>query len=705
MNRHQIHWQRDSAEEPREFELAYLAALTQAGLKPLSRWEGTFDSRAEDWLHALGLKTRVVERSVQSGRRVRELLLSPAERCLDQYARCFDRAAVAPDPASVRLEGRLFGYPSCCTESYLARGYAANSLRRADQRILFHWACPQCRITPGLLPPYRRIFRRCRRTWRSAGALRPSPNSQTAALRRRSLALAASLGLLGAVPGLITTCAHAGDPHWLPLPTYDDPDGDFLASTEEVILGQDPANPDRDGNGQPDGPGLALAWSATIDTLTTKPSATEPYLVHHLAFGLENCQVCGAQENMGFITIVNPLENQSLDLPYLAKHFLDHGSFSYAGTVHAGRVNPPLLAAVLTSAGLAHFLAESPENDADNDGLRDWEEHVFLSDPANRDTDGNRILDGIDVMRALRAQLGALPRASSPETGPKDQPFVVEHPMDGVETCPRCGERVVMDLWDVINPLTHASVRLPSMALHYLEHGGPAWKGGQLLGGAGRVNPCRLRAVLTGQYDGHWLEVNSDTDGDLLADAEETALGKSVRAPDEDANQMLDGADLARSVAVEIAALPTAPGAAVYRLDFPLRGLERCDVCGTNANMGHLTVCNPVAGLSVDVHYLGLHYLEHGSFSFAGDVHGEGRSEIGRLLTALHRLLVVTASQTSVTLHWFGQAGRTYQVQTALVIPGPWSPGPTFTGTGSELIFTDADPAASPHRFYRVKVW
>jgi hypothetical protein len=211
--------------------------------------------------------------------------------------------------------------------------------------------------------------------------------------------------------------------------------------------------------------------------------------------------------------------------------------------------------------------------------------------------------------------------------------------------------------------------------------------------------------VLTGQYDGHWLEVNSDTDGDLLADAEETALGKSVRAPDEDANQMLDGADLARSVAVEIAALPTAPGAAVYRLDFPLRGLERCDVCGTNANMGHLTVCNPVAGLSVDVHYLGLHYLEHGSFSFAGDVHGEGRSEIGRLLTALHRLLVVTASQTSVTLHWFGQAGRTYQVQTALVIPGPWSPGPTFTGTGSELIFTDADPAASPHRFYRVKVW
>ena len=59
-----------------EFELAYLSLLTKEGLKPLSRWEKAFDSTTEESLRRLGLKTRVVERSVQSGRRLRELLFS-----------------------------------------------------------------------------------------------------------------------------------------------------------------------------------------------------------------------------------------------------------------------------------------------------------------------------------------------------------------------------------------------------------------------------------------------------------------------------------------------------------------------------------------------------------------------------------------------------------------------------------------------------
>jgi hypothetical protein len=175
------------------------------------------------------------------------------------------------------------------------------------------------------------------------------------------------------------------------------------------------------------------------------------------------------------------------------------------------------------------------------------------------------------------------------------------------------------------------------MALHYLKHGGCAWRGGQLMGGQGRVDPLQLKAVLTGQGGGHLLPVTPDADGDLLTDAEEQDLGTNPQVSDEDANQVADGIDLARKTAGEIAVLPTGPVIApVYRLDFPLRGLERCDICGTNVNMGHLTVCNPLAQLYAKVPYIELHYLEHGSFSFAGDVHGKDRADVRLLVDALH---------------------------------------------------------------------
>ena len=67
-------------------------------------------------------------------------------------------------------------------------------------------------------------------------------------------------------------------------------------------------------------------------------------------------------------------------------------------------------------------------------------------------------------------------------------------------------------------------------------------------------------------------------------------------------------------------------------MDFPMFGLERCDICGTNVDMGHLTVCNPRAQLDADVPYIALHYLEHDSFSFAGSVHGTSRCDVKRLL-------------------------------------------------------------------------
>ena len=614
------------------FELAYLTQLTQAGLKPLSRWESRFDETSRRTLETAGLKTRVVERSVRSGKRVRELIFSPSDACLDLYAGSFDGTAIRRDTASMRLEGRLFGYPACCVESFLTRPYAKNSLRRADQRILFHWACPGCAVTPRLLPEYRRIYQQCRQLHRQR-LVRAAVQCSAAGVAsvRRTAVLAASLLALGASPAMAQI-----DPHWLPPGSGEDPDADYLTTVEEIILGKNPAQPDENGNGVPDGVDLAQAMSAALELLPTAPSASQPYLEHHLTWGLESCEVCGAVTNMGLMVVVNPLENQTVSIPYIAKHFLDHGSFSYSGTEHAGRINPPLLQMALTSSGLGHFISEAPEKDADDDGLRNAEEPAFQTQAAARDTDGNLIIDGIDQARALRAQLDTLPRASSPETGPKDRPFVVEHPMDGVETCPRCGESVVMDVWDVINPVTGARLTVPSMALHYLRHGGFGWQGGQLMGGAGRVDPRQLQAVLTGQGGRHLVAVTPDPDGDLLTDAEELDLGTDGQKGDEDNNQVQDGVDLARDMAGEIALLPTLPSTnQVYRRDFPLRGLEQCAMCGTNVNMGHLTVCNPMAGLYAKVPYIELHFLEHGSFSFAGDVHGQGRAAVKLLVDAL----------------------------------------------------------------------
>jgi hypothetical protein len=620
-----------------EFELAYLSLLTAQGLKPLSRWEKDFDRATEEVLQELGLKTRVVERSVQSGRRLRELIFSSSEQCLGLYAGRFDGTAIDRTRATIRFEGRLFGYPTCCIESFIARGYARNSLRRRDQRILFHWACPQCSLTPLLLPHYWRIYRQCRASRRRGSAGRPALlGPEVPRQLKRAVALVASLAALATPLAGHTPAAVTPNPHWLPLPASDDPDGDFLATSEEVILGMDPADPDENHNLQPDGPDLALSLSTMIDALPTVPSATQPYVIHHMAFGLENCQACGAVTNMGSLEIVNPLENQSFAMPYVAKHFLENGSFSYAGTnfsgiLHSGRLNSALLKTALTSSGLAHFIAEPKDIDADTDGLRQWEEAALGTDPAKTDTDGDHLIDGVDVIRAMRSQLDTLPRTPQP-----DRPYVLDHPMDGIETCPRCGERVVMDLWEVINPVSGDSLTIPSMALHYMEHGGCGWEGGQLLGGKGRVDPRQLQAALTGKPNQHLLSVTPDADRDWLADQEEQDLGKDPQNPDEDRNGVPDGLDLARATMCEIAALPTGPVVAVFRLDFPLRGVERCDICGTNVNMGHLTVCNPFAQLYAKLPYIAVHYLEHDAFSFAGDVHGRGRTDVKLLLDALH---------------------------------------------------------------------
>jgi hypothetical protein len=614
------------------FDLAYLSMLTKAGLKPISRWEKEFAPEAERILGEMGLITRTVRRSVRSGKLVRELLFSESDRSLDLYVSRFDGKPIDPTPANMRIEGLLFGYPTCCVESYITKGYAGNSLRRSDQRLLFHWACRNCPITPLLLPCYRRIHRECRRALqgRLFSALTTVRDGALSDPLRQAVATAASLIALGTLAPSEAKYVPV-DPHWTRLEASEDPDGDLLSTHEELVLNMDPEELDEDGNLVPDGVDLAATFSSTIDLLPSQPSSDETYIVHNMMHGLETCQTCGEEVNMGFMEIINPAKDLACQLPYIAKHYLEHGGLSFAGDLHAGRLDVDLLQTVLGFEGFGHFIPEPPGTDADEDGLRDREEPVFGTLPDDRDTDGDGVRDGIELAKELRAQLNSLPIEET-----EDSPYIIQHPMDGIETCPRCGADVVMDLWHVINPLTHNSMWIPSMALHYMEHGGFSWQGGYLRGGKGRIDPGHLRAVLSGEGDGHRWCVSPDSDGDLLTDWEELDLGSNLSTPDQDGNGILDGIDLAESVVKQIAALPTKPVAdQVHRLDFQMNGLETCDICGEDVNMGFLTVVNPVAELFVKVPYIAIHAMEHGCFSYAGNVHGEGRLDVKLLVDAL----------------------------------------------------------------------
>ena len=139
-------------------ELAYLAVLTAEGLKPLSRWEKPLDASDLNLLGELGLLTKQITRTVKTGRRIIETVFGRSAAPLDFYEKRFADKPVDKSADTLRLEGYLFGYPPCCIEQHIRHPYAPNNLPPKDQRILFHWACKNCNITPALLPAYKRIF-------------------------------------------------------------------------------------------------------------------------------------------------------------------------------------------------------------------------------------------------------------------------------------------------------------------------------------------------------------------------------------------------------------------------------------------------------------------------------------------------------------------------------------------------------------------
>jgi len=143
-----------------DFELAYLAILTCEGIKPLSRWEKPLDNQGLELLQQSGLLTKQITRTVKTGKEVIETIFSRSPGYIQLYEYRFANTPIDKSAQTQRFEGFLFGYPPCCVEQYIRQPYAPNNLLSEEQKILFHWSCKDCKITPTLLPAYKTIYNR-----------------------------------------------------------------------------------------------------------------------------------------------------------------------------------------------------------------------------------------------------------------------------------------------------------------------------------------------------------------------------------------------------------------------------------------------------------------------------------------------------------------------------------------------------------------
>lgn len=141
-------------------DLIYLGLLTLNWIKPLSRMERDLTEKEELFLQKLGLKIRRITRIALNGNKVIHAVFSLSERILDLYIRMFDNLTLLKTPDMIWLEGIFFGFPECCIQSFIDtnEGHPKNGLTPENQAILFHWVCPNCQITPQLIPLYRQVW-------------------------------------------------------------------------------------------------------------------------------------------------------------------------------------------------------------------------------------------------------------------------------------------------------------------------------------------------------------------------------------------------------------------------------------------------------------------------------------------------------------------------------------------------------------------
>jgi hypothetical protein len=291
--------------------------------------------------------------------------------------------------------------------------------------------------------------------------------------------------------------------------------------------------------------------------------------------------------------------------------------------------------------------------DADGDLLSNAEETAIGYLAFSHDQNRNTVADGVELAQHCAGVIDML-YSYIPETKMPIPygPYKIHRAMFGSELCDICGQKVNMGGVEIFNPRVELQYPdpndpldgavLPELALHYMEHGSFDCFGDVH---HGRVDIPRLLRVLETRFpqdpNDHRLPVDgADLDGDLLKDTEELAAGYNLYEADQDDDLTADGIELAGQCARAIDSLPVFdPNGpeihALHKVSFMQRGLETCDICGATVNMGYWQVTNLRLGLSIDVPVLSLHYMGHGSFSYAGDVHGKGRMDVALLVKIL----------------------------------------------------------------------
>jgi hypothetical protein len=277
--------------------------------------------------------------------------------------------------------------------------------------------------------------------------------------------------------------AYVPDPHQLQITK--DEDSDYLTNREETALGYEVFNEDQNRNSIPDGIELAEFCAADINELTFGPDPVDPnktYIDHWPQYGLETCDICGHTVNMGPAWIVNPRFGIRVECPLICMHYMEHGSFSYAGNVHNGRVDVPALLRALErqypyqkddhQVPLDYEVESvriAPDaNDYDSDLLADSEELAVGLNPYNSDQDGDLNPDGVELAKQCLAVFNDLPDINEAEPNEVYTQFAYAR---GLETCEICGQTVNMGTVSVTNPQLQLTVTFPILALHYMEHG------------------------------------------------------------------------------------------------------------------------------------------------------------------------------------------------------------------------------------------
>lgn len=139
--------------------------------------------------------------------------------------------------------------------------------------------------------------------------------------------------------------------------------------------------------------------------------------------------------------------------------------------------------------------------------------------------------------------------------------------------------------------------------------------------------PTRIRAE-----NPHWLPlIGNDLNHDYLTYSEEVLLGTHSNYFPADSfagpAKALEFKAIIDSLPIVDNVLVDPPEASCYVIEHLQRGIVACPVCGASINMGYIDVFNPMRDLSMSLPYLGLHFLENGSFSY-GDTANYTRIDI-----------------------------------------------------------------------------